>query len=107
MNNDYDTCQENVIEWLKGQRTCVVTFTNQKHINKIKKLYEEYKDDFVYYKENKDGSICAKIPLKWIKINNSKRNAEHEYTEEEKEALRERIKKAQAARKSKKENKNN
>ena len=88
MNNEYDTCQENVIEWIKGQRTCVVTFSNQKHINKIKALYEEYKDDFTYFKENKDGTICAKIPLKWIKISNTKR----EYSEEQKEKLRERMK---------------
>lgn len=33
--------KENMIEFLSGQRTCTVTFTNQKHINRIKKLYEE------------------------------------------------------------------
>ena len=60
---------ENMIEFISGTRTATVTFTNQKHINRIKKLYEERKDDFKYFKENKDGSICAKLPLKWIKIN--------------------------------------
>ena len=60
---------ENTIEFISGTRTATVTFTNQKHINRIKKLYEERKDDFKYFKENKDGSICAKLPLKWIKIN--------------------------------------
>ena len=60
---------ENVLEFISGTRTATVTFTNQKHINRIKKLYEERKDDFKYFKENKDGSICAKLPLKWIKIN--------------------------------------
>ena len=60
---------ENVVEFISGTRTATVTFTNQKHINRIKKLYEERKDDFKYFKENKDGSICAKLPLKWIKIN--------------------------------------
>ena len=58
-----------MIEFISGTRTATVTFTNQKHINRIKKLYEERKDDFKYFKENKDGSICAKLPLKWIKIN--------------------------------------
>lgn len=99
MSAKLDTMNENVIEFLKGQRTCTVTFSNQKHINKIKKLYETDKDDFSYYKENADGSICARIPLKWIKISNPKRQG-REYTEEEKEALRERMKKMQAARRT-------
>ena len=60
--------QENMIEFITGQRTATVTFTNRKHINRIKKLYEEHKDDFKYFVENQDGSVCAKIPLKWIRI---------------------------------------
>lgn len=60
---------ENMIEFISGTRTATVTFTNQKHINRIKKLYEERKDEFKYLVENPDGSVCAKLPLKWIKIN--------------------------------------
>lgn len=60
---------ENMIEFISGQRTATITFSNQKHINKIKKVYSERSEEFKYYKENKDGSICAKIPLKWVKIN--------------------------------------
>ena len=60
---------ENVLEFISGTRTATVTFTNKKHINRIKKLYEERKDDFKYFVENPDGSVCAKLPLKWIKIN--------------------------------------
>lgn len=84
---------ENMIEFISGTRTATVTFTNQKHINRIKKLYEERKDDFKYFKENKDGSICAKIPLKWIKISPTKRNSRI-YTEEEKRKIAERLGKA-------------
>ena len=60
---------ENVIEFISNTRTATVTFTNKKHINRIKKLYEERKDEFKYLVENPDGSVCAKLPLKWIKIN--------------------------------------
>ena len=60
---------ENVLEFISGTRTATVTFTNQKHINRIKKLYEERKDEFKDFVENDDGSICAKLPLKWFKIN--------------------------------------
>ena len=82
---------ENVLEFISGTRTATVTFTNQKHINRIKKLYEERKDEFKYLVENDDGSICAKLPKKWIKINpGSKPNPnkpKREMSEEQKEKL--------------------
>ena len=82
---------ENVIDFITGERTATVTFTNRKHINRIKNIYEERKDDFKYFRENHDGSICAKIPLKWIKISPIKRNSRI-YTEEEKRKIAERLK---------------
>ena len=81
---------ENVLEFISGTRTATVTFTNQKHINRMKKLYEERKDDFKYFKENTDGSVCAKIPLKWIKINAGSKTG-RVMTEEQKEAARIRL----------------
>ena len=83
---------ENVLEFISGTRTATVTFTNQKHINRMKKLYEERKDDFKYFKENTDGSVCAKIPLKWIKINAGSKTG-RVMTEEQKEAARIRLQK--------------
>ena len=79
---------ENMIEFISGTRTATVTFTNQKHINRIKKLYEERGDEFKYLKENTDGSVCAKIPLKWVKISPPK-----QMSEEAKQAASERFKK--------------
>ena len=81
---------ENMIEFISGTRTATVTITNQKNIKRIKKLYEEHKDDFKYFKENTDGSICAKIPLKWIKINAGSKTG-RVMTEEQKEAARIRL----------------
>lgn len=81
---------ENVLEFISGARTVTVSFTNQKHINRIKKLYEERKDDFKYFHENTDGSICAKLPLKWIKINPGSKTG-RVMTEEQKEAARIRL----------------
>ena len=91
MEKDFDNNNENCIEFLSGERSAEVSFTNKKHINRIKKLYEERKDDFKYFHENTDGSICAKIPLKWIKISPTKRNSRI-YTEEEKRKIAERLK---------------
>ena len=84
---------ENVLEFISGTHTATVTFTNKKHINRIKKLYEERKDDFKYLVENSDGSVCAKIPLKWIKINPGSKTG-RVMTEEQKEAARIRLQKA-------------
>lgn len=93
---------ENVIEFLKNSRTATVTFTNRKHISRIKKLYEERGDEFKYYHENEDGSVCAKLPLKWIKVNAGSvpgTRAKREMTEEQKQALRERLAKGRAKKK--------
>ena len=90
MEKDFDNNNENCIEFLSGERSAVVSFTNRKHINRIKKLYEERKDDFKYFHENADGSICAKLPLKWIKINPGSKNG-RVMTEEQKEAARVRL----------------
>lgn len=81
---------ENMIEFLTGTRTATVTFTNQKHINRIKKLYEEWKDDFKYFKQNDDGSVCAKISLRWVKINPGSKTG-RVMTDEQKEAARIRL----------------
>lgn len=85
--------KENMVEFISGQRTCTVTFTNQKHINRIKNIYKERKEDFIYFVENPDGSICAKIPLKWVKINPGSKEG-RVMTEEQKEAARLRLAKA-------------
>ena len=90
MEKDFDNNNENCIEFLSGERSAVVSFTNKKHINRIKKLYEERKDDFKYFHENTDGSICAKLPLKWIKINSGSKTG-RVMTEEQKEAARVRL----------------
>ena len=84
---------ENVIDFITGERTATVTFTNRKHINRIKNIYEERKDDFKYFRENPDGSICAKIPLKWIKISPGSKEG-RVMTEEQKEAARIRLQNA-------------
>ena len=82
--------KENMVEFISGSRTATVTFTNQKHINRIKSLYKDRKDDFSYLVENPDGSVCAKIPLKWIKINPGSKE-KRVMTEEQKEAARTRL----------------
>lgn len=37
-------------------------------VNRIKKLAEKHPDEVQIVAENKDGSICAHVPWKWVKI---------------------------------------
>ena len=64
-----DNNNENMIEFISGQRYATLTFTNRKHINRIKQLYNDRAKEIPSFVENADGSVCARVPLKWIKIN--------------------------------------
>lgn len=59
-----------------------------KWINKVKKLKEEYPDDVKIIAENTDGSICAKLPAKFLKI-----SAPRKVSEEQRQAASERFRK--------------
>jgi U3 small nucleolar ribonucleoprotein component len=77
---------ENVIEWLKGQNRVTVTLSQGRYISKVKKLAEKYPDEVEVVAENKDGSIVAHVPLRYIKISRPK-----EMTEEQKQKAAERL----------------
>ena len=86
--------KENAIEWKDGEHYCTNTFTTKRFIKKINEIYKDRADEFRYFKENDDGSVCAKFPVKWIKINPGAKpgtRSKREYTDEEKKALRERL----------------
>lgn len=85
-----EVLQECCIEWLKNSKTATVTFpSNNKYNSKIRKLAKEYPDMVDIVVDNKDGSIVAHIPVKFIKINYAKRVL----TSEQKEEMRERLRK--------------
>lgn len=100
-NQTYESSQECAIEWIRNSRTATVTFPgNTKYCSKVKKLAAEYPEEVKIRVTNPDGSIVATLPTKYIKIS-APRKVTKEYTEEEKEVLRERMKKMQEARKNK------
>ena len=72
---------ENVIEFITGEKTATLTIHQGKYKTRIKKLAEERPDEVKILSENKDGSILAHIPTKWIKINPPRKLSE-EYKEE-------------------------
>ena len=67
MDKNFDINNENCLEFLTNQRRATLTFTTRKWINKMKKYAESHPEE-VDLEENKDGSICAHVPVKWIKV---------------------------------------
>ena len=87
--NNYETSSECMIAWLRGDKVATVQFPSaNKYNSKVRKLAEEYPEDVKIHHENKDGSIVATIPVKFIKIGAPKR-----LSDEQKEAAAERLKK--------------
>ena len=81
---------ENNIEWITGDKTATVTFSQKKYISKIKSLANKFPDDVKIVAENKDGSIVANIPLSSLKLNIVKR----ELTDEQKKEMADRLNKS-------------
>lgn len=82
---------ENCIEFQLNEDTATVTFCQQRFITKIRKLAEKFPDECEIVAENKDGSIMAHIPVKWIRISNLSKNL----TDEQREEIAERFKNIQ------------
>lgn len=59
---------ENVMEFTKDSDRATVSFSQGRYITKIKKLATERPNECEIVAENKDGSICAHIPVSWVKI---------------------------------------
>lgn len=77
-----DIMNECVIEWIKGEKMAGVTMPNNTKLkNRILKIAETRKE--VEVTMNDDGSIYARIPSAWVKI-----NPNMELSEEEKEIRR-------------------
>ena len=89
--------QENVLQWYTGYESVTCSFTQRRFITKFKKYAEEHPEEVKIVAENKDGSICAKFPLKWLKI-----SPPRAVSEEQKAAASERLR---IAREKKNENK--
>ena len=89
------SCNENNIEFLKGQKTATVCFSQPKYVKKIAALKEKCPDEVEICSRNDDGSIVAHIPTSWIKIAPP---VHYQLTEEERSALRERFEKVRAKR---------
>lgn len=92
--------KENCVEFLNGKEFATVTFNSRPHISNLKKLYKSkrYGKYFEFFHENKDNSVCAKIPVSWVQINPpNKKNL----TDEQRKALADRLKKGREEKEKK------
>ncbi len=59
---------ENTIEFIRGEERATVSFSQGRYISRIKKLAAERPEECQILAENKDGSICAHVPVAWVRI---------------------------------------
>lgn len=83
---------ENVIEFTKDGERASVTFCQGRYKSRIKKLAADRPEECQIVAENMDGSLCAHIPVVWIRISPPAAR-----TETQREASRRNILKAQSA----------
>lgn len=76
--------EENAIEFYTGDDYMTVSFTRTKFVNKIRKLAEKHPDEVRIEAINQDGSICATLPLSYLKISHPR-----VVSEEQREVARE------------------
>lgn len=60
--------KENVIEWITGQERATLSLSQRRTITRVKKLAEQYPDKIQIVAENRDGSICAHMPMAYIRF---------------------------------------
>ena len=87
---------ENCIEWLRGQKTATVTVCQVRLMNRIKKYAEEYPDK-VEVLHDAGSYLVAHVPVSSLRINIQ---PEREMSEEEKDVLRERLKRVREGKKT-------
>ncbi len=73
---DPDGCMENVIEWVRDQDRATLTLSQRRTITRVRRLAEKHPEECQVVAENPDGSICAYVPVSWIKISPLKKVSE-------------------------------
>lgn len=83
---DYTGFMENVIEFLKDDTRATLSLSQKRYISQVRKLSEQYPDECEIVANNKDGSICAHVPVSWVQIRRPR-----EYSEEQRAKMAERL----------------
>ena len=81
-----DGCNENVIEFMTNGTRATLSFSQGRYKSAIRKLAEKHPEDCRIIADNEDGSICAHVPVAWIRI-----SPPRQYTEEQRQQMGERL----------------
>lgn len=87
---------ETAIDRLQGDDFCTVFTAERKFISQLKEFAEQYPNDVKIQYINEDGSIGAKVPSNWFRF--VKPPTKRNYTEEQRKAMGERMKKARESK---------
>lgn len=87
---------ETAIDRLQGDDFCIVFTAERKFVAQIKEFAEQYPNDVEIQYINPDGSINAKVPYDWFRF--IKPPTKRNYTEEQRQAMKERMKKARESK---------
>ena len=66
--SDYTAYMENTIEFTRDSSRATVTFSQGRYKTRIRRLAAERPDECEIVAENNDGSLCAHIPVIWVRI---------------------------------------
>lgn len=87
--------KETAYEHLAGNTHFTVTAAERWSIGMLRRLHEKFPDEVTIVAENEDGSIVGHVPVEWMRIRAKKRVT---MTEEQRQAMSERMRKMRAAR---------
>ncbi|MCD7743984.1 MAG: helix-turn-helix transcriptional regulator [Lachnospiraceae bacterium] len=60
--------EENVIDFIKDSDRATVTFSQGRYKSRVEQLAKNRPDECRIMARNDDGSLCAQIPVKWVRI---------------------------------------
>lgn len=83
--------RETTVEYLAGTDTLTWYSSEQRWVNKIRKLAAEYPNDVKIVADNDDGSVIAHLPRSWFRAPAPKKT--RVMTEEQRQAAVERLEK--------------
>ena len=87
---------ETTIERIQGEDYCHVFTAERKFISQLNELAQKYPEDVIIQYINDDGSIGATVPYNWFRF--IKAPTKRNYTEEQRKAMGERMKKARESK---------
>ena len=98
MSSEIKEIKETVVEWVDVDDKVMVSTWQRKYIKKLKELSDAYPGEVKIVAENNDNTICVSLPKKFVHVSFGEPRARREISEEDKEVLRNNLKKAREAR---------